>query len=34
MKNNNHTKRGIKKNDNLLYTLVPMHEITRVYCDQ
>lgn len=25
------TKRGIKKNGNLLYTLVPMHEVTQAY---
>lgn len=28
------TKRGIKKNGNLLYTLVPMHEITQAYYDR
>lgn len=28
------TKRGIKKNGNLLYTLVPMHEVTQAYYDQ
>ena len=28
------TKRGIKKNGNLLYTLVPMHEVTKTYYDR
>ena len=28
------TKRGIKKNGNLLYTLVPMHEVTQAYYDR
>ena len=28
------TKRGIKKNGNLLYTLIPMHEITQAYYDR
>ena len=28
------TKQGIKKNGNLLYTLVPMHEVTQAYYDR
>lgn len=28
------TKRGIKKNGNLLYTLIPMHEVTQAYYDR
>lgn len=28
------TKRGIKKNGNLLYTLVPLHEVTQAYYDR
>ena len=28
------TKRGIKKNGNLLYTIVPMHEITQAYYER
>ena len=28
------TKRGIKKNGNLLSTLVPIHEVTQAYYDQ
>ena len=28
------TKRGIKKNGNLLYTLMPMHEVTQAYYDR
>ena len=28
------TKKGIKKNGNLLYTLVPMHEVTQAYYDR
>lgn len=28
------TKRGIKKNGNLLYTIIPMHKITQVYYDR
>ena len=27
------TKRGIKKNGNLLYTIIPMHEVTEAYYD-
>lgn len=28
------TKKGIKKNGNLLYTLIPMHEVTQAYYDR
>lgn len=28
------TKRGIKKNGSLRYTIIPMHEITRAYYDR
>ena len=28
------TKRGIKKNGSLRYTIVPMHEITQAYYDR
>ena len=28
------TKRGIKKNGNLLYTIIPMHEVTKAYYDR
>ena len=28
------TKRGIKKNGNLLYTIIPLHEVTQAYYDK
>ena len=28
------TKKGIKKNGNLLYTIIPLHEVTRAYYDR
>jgi len=28
------TKRGIKKNGNLLYTIIPLHEVTQSYYDR
>ena len=28
------TKRGIKKNGNLLYTIIPLHEVTQAYYDR
>ena len=28
------TKKGIKKNGNLLYTIIPLHEVTQAYYDR